>query len=67
MAKRLGIFEQVCAHMGEAYSFRKRVTRQEMVQTLKAIKDTCPCDPDINEEWQGAWNQLLTVLNKVGV
>jgi hypothetical protein len=38
-----------------------------MVQTLKAIKDTCPCDPDINEEWQGAWNQLLTVLNKVGV
>ena len=34
----------------------------DLLQALKAVDATCPCDPDINERFQAAWDMLKAAI-----
>jgi hypothetical protein len=36
----------------------------DLLEACKAVKATCPADPDINPEWQAAWDLLLAAIAK---
>ncbi len=36
----------------------------ELLEAAKAVRATCPADPDINREWEAAWNALVAAIAK---
>lgn len=36
----------------------------EMYEALKAVREECPVDPDINADWYAAWQKLEAALAK---
>jgi hypothetical protein len=36
----------------------------DLYEAANAVKDSCPCDPDINPKWEAAWFALKQAIAK---
>lgn len=36
----------------------------DLLAAARAVAETCPCDPDINPQWEAAWDALATAIVK---
>ena len=34
----------------------------DLLAACEAVRETCPCDPDINPEWIDAWQSMLAAI-----
>lgn len=34
----------------------------DLLAALKAVRETCPADPDINPRWQAAWDAMVGAI-----
>lgn len=38
----------------------------DLLAAAKAVREACMCDPDINPEWNAAWDSLVAAIEKAG-
>lgn len=48
----------------EAANARVMAASRELLDAAKAVRETCPADPDINPRWNAAWDALLAAIAK---
>ncbi len=43
---------------------RKNPALVDLLAACRAVRETCPADPDINPRWNAAWDSMIAAIAK---